>query len=74
MSTKKEELSINGEGLIPNDRFYQIVQLHFFSDIKYYKAEREIIKKLTDGLQAHLLYHSVGHTKDAVHAVERLWK
>ena len=68
----KEELSINGEGLIPNDRFYQIVQLHFFSDIKYYKAEREIIKKLTDGLQAHLLYHSVGHTKDVVHAVERI--
>ncbi len=68
----KKELSLNGEGLKPNDRFYQIVQLHFFSDIKYYKAEREIINKLTIGLPPHLLYHSVGHTKDVVNSVERI--
>ena len=68
----KAELSLNGEGLKPNDRFYQIVQLHFFSAIKYYKAEHEMIKKLTDGLQAHLLYHSVEHTKDVVRSVERI--
>jgi predicted metal-dependent HD superfamily phosphohydrolase len=68
----KAELSLNGEGLKPNDRFYQIVQLHFFSAIKYYKAEHEIIKKLTEGLQAHLLYHSVEHTKDVVRSVERI--
>ena len=68
----KAELSLNGEGLKPNDRFYQIVQLHFFSAIKYYKAEHEMIKKLTEGLQAHLLYHSVEHTKDVVRSVERI--
>ena len=68
----KAELSLNGEGLKPNDRFYQIVQLHFFSAIKYYKAEHEMIKKLTEGLQPHLLYHSVEHTKDVVKSVERI--
>jgi len=68
----KPELSENGEGLIPNDRFYQIVQLHFFSNIKYYKVEHQILKKLSAGLSEDLLYHSVKHTKDVVKAVERI--
>ena len=68
----KPELSINGEGLMPNDRFNQIVNLHLYSSINYYKAERYIIKTLEQRLSDNLYYHSIGHTKDVVKAVERL--
>jgi class 3 adenylate cyclase/predicted metal-dependent HD superfamily phosphohydrolase len=67
----KPELSINGEGLVPNDRFQQIVNLHLYSSINYYKAERHIIKVLEKGLSPKLHYHSIEHTKDVVRAVER---
>ena len=68
----KPELSINGEGLEPNDRFNQIVNLHHYSSINYYKAERYINKTLEQGLSEKLYYHSIGHSKDVVKAVERL--
>jgi len=68
----KPELSINGEGLYPNDRFNQIVNLHLYSSINYYKAERYINKTLEQRLSEKLYYHSIGHTKDVVNAVERL--
>ena len=67
----KPELSINGEGLYPNDRFQQIVNLHLYSSINYYKAERHIMKVLEKGLSSKLHYHSIAHTKDVVRAVER---
>jgi class 3 adenylate cyclase len=67
----KPELSENGEGLVPNDRFQQIVNLHLYSSINYYKAERHIIKVLEKGLSPALHYHSIEHTKDVVRAVER---
>lgn len=68
----KPELSINGEGLYPNDRFNQIVNLHLYSSINYYKAERYINKTLEQRLSDKLYYHSIAHTKDVVKAVERL--
>ncbi len=68
----KPELSIDGEGIIPNDRFQQIVNLHLYSSINYYKAERHIMKVLEKGLSDKLHYHSIDHTKDVVNAVERL--
>ena len=68
----KTELSEDGEGLIPNDRFYQIVQLHLSTAIKYHKVEHDIINKLKEGLKKELLYHSVDHTIDVVNAVERI--
>ncbi|AEA43547.1 adenylate/guanylate cyclase domain-containing protein [Fluviicola taffensis] len=67
----KPELSINGEGLYPNDRFQQIVNLHLYSSINYYKAERHIMRVLEKGLSPMLHYHSIEHTKDVVRAVER---
>lgn len=67
----KPELSVNGEGLIPNERFQQIVNLHLYSSINYYKAERHIMKVLEKGLSPALHYHSIAHTKDVVRAVER---
>jgi class 3 adenylate cyclase/predicted metal-dependent HD superfamily phosphohydrolase len=68
----KPELSVDGEGVYPNDRFHQIVNLHHYSSINYYKAERHIIKVLEKGLSDKLHYHSIEHTKDVVKAVERL--
>ena len=68
----KPELSVNGEGIVPNDRFQQIVNLHHFSSINYYKAERHIMKVLEKGLSTKLHYHSIEHTKDVVKAVERI--
>lgn len=68
----KPELSINGEGLLPNDRFQEIVNLHHFSSINYYKAERHIMKLLEQKLSKQLHYHSIAHTKDVVSAAERI--
>ncbi len=68
----KPELSKNGEGVFPNARFQEIVNLHHYSAINYYKAERHIIKILEKGLSENLYYHSIQHTKDVVKAVERL--
>ena len=66
----KPELSLNGEGLFPNDLFHQIFNLHHYSSINYYKAERHIMKVLQDGLSPNLHYHSIEHTQDVVRAVE----
>lgn len=68
----KPELSLNGEGLKPNDLFYEIVGLHHYSSIKYYTAENELIQLLAQELPLDLSYHSLAHTKDVVKAVERI--
>ena len=68
----KPELSMRGEGIQPNKRFHQIVNLHHYSSINYYKAERHIMKVLEQRLSKKLYYHSIAHTKDVVSAVERL--
>ena len=68
----KPELSLNSEGLKPNDLFYEIVGLHHYSSIKYYTAENELIQLLAQELPPDLSYHSLGHTKDVVKAVERI--
>lgn len=68
----KAELSENGEGLTPNKKFWQIVDLHLYSSINYMKAERHIMKILETQLSPKLLYHSINHTIDVTKAVERL--
>lgn len=68
----KPELSVNGDGIYPNERFHKIVNLHHYSSINYYKAERFILRKLETELSNKLHYHSIEHTKDVVQAVERL--
>jgi predicted metal-dependent HD superfamily phosphohydrolase len=68
----KPELSENGEGIYPNERFHQIVNLHHYSSINYYKAERHIMRVLEKGLSEKLHYHSIEHTRDVVKAVERI--
>tara|TARA_B110000902_G_scaffold89605_1_gene106501 strand:+ start:26397 stop:30302 length:3906 start_codon:yes stop_codon:yes gene_type:complete len=68
----KPELSAKGEGLIPNSRFHEIVNLHLYSSINYYKAERHIMRLLEKHLSKALHYHSIAHSKDVVVAVEKI--
>lgn len=68
----KEELSADEEGIVPNDKFRGLVNLHLYSQINYVKAEEHVIKLLKEKLPSHLHYHSIGHTFDVVAAAERL--
>lgn len=68
----KPELSVKGEGLTPNSRFQEIVNLHLYSSINYYKAERHIMRLLEKHLSKTLHYHSIGHSTDVVKAVEKI--
>ena len=68
----KNELSVRGKGIVPNKKFSEIVQLHHFSSIKYYKTEHFVLDHLKKGLSKKLLYHSVNHSIDVVQAVERI--
>jgi class 3 adenylate cyclase/predicted metal-dependent HD superfamily phosphohydrolase len=68
----KPELSERGEGIIPNSRFKEIINLHLYSSINYYKAERHIMKLLEKGLSPALYYHCIAHTRDVVRSAERI--
>ena len=68
----KPELSENGDGIKPNKKFWQIVDLHLYSSINYMKAERHIMRILENQLSPKLLYHSINHTIDVTKAVERI--
>ncbi len=68
----KPELSVNSEGLKPNFRFEEIVRLHHFSSIKYYKTEHHVLSILEKNLSDKLYYHSIEHTKDVINAIERI--
>jgi class 3 adenylate cyclase/ligand-binding sensor domain-containing protein/predicted metal-dependent HD superfamily phosphohydrolase len=68
----KHDLSLRGEGLIPNDLFYEISQLHLYSPIKYYSVEAEVLRMLEEQLPKNLYYHSVDHTRMVINAVEHL--
>ncbi|MBI1835901.1 MAG: hypothetical protein HYR91_01410 [Flavobacteriia bacterium] len=68
----KVQLSEDQKGIIPNERFHQIVNLYLYSSINYNKAERHITKVLEKGLSDKLHYHSLEHMKDVVQAVENI--
>jgi ligand-binding sensor domain-containing protein/class 3 adenylate cyclase/predicted metal-dependent HD superfamily phosphohydrolase len=68
----KPELSERGEGIVPNNRFTEIINLHLYSSINYYKAERHIMKLLEKGLSLSLHYHCIAHTRDVVRSAERI--
>lgn len=68
----KPELSVNGEGIYPNEKFRLIFDLNMYSSINYYKAERHIMKILENGLADNLYYHCIEHTKDVVRAAESI--
>lgn len=68
----KPELSVNAEGIFPNEAFQQLVNLHFFSKINYLKAEKFILNKLKNELSPKLHYHSFKHSKDVTKQAERI--
>lgn len=68
----KPELSENGEGIVPNEAFHKLVNLHFYSKISYSKAERFIMSKLLSELSPKLHYHSYYHSKDVTRQAERI--
>lgn len=68
----KPELSINAEGIYPNEAFQQLVNLHFFSKINYLKAEKFILNKLKNELSSKLHYHSLEHSRDVTKQAERI--
>jgi ligand-binding sensor domain-containing protein/class 3 adenylate cyclase/HD superfamily phosphodiesterase len=68
----KPELSIDGEGIVPNELFQKYVDLHIYSSINYRKAEKYIVERLKKELPDNLHYHDLRHTTDVCAAVERL--
>lgn len=68
----KPELSVDSLGIEPNDSFRKLVELHHYSKINYYKAERFILNKLKVELDPKLHYHSFNHSKDVTRQVERI--
>lgn len=68
----KPELSMDGAGVYPNDAFHKLVDLHHFSQINYYKAERFILNRLKTELSPKLHYHSFDHSKDVTRQAERI--
>lgn len=68
----KPELSSDGQGIEPNKSFHKLVNLHHFSKINYYKAERFILAKLMKELSSKLHYHSFDHSKDVTRQAERI--
>lgn len=68
----KPELSLNGEGIVPNELFQKYVDLHIYSSINYRKAEKYIVERLKRELPDNLHYHDLRHTTDVCAAVERL--
>ncbi|MBI2280879.1 MAG: HD domain-containing protein [Bacteroidetes bacterium] len=68
----RKELSINGEGVAPNELFQKYVDLHIYSGINYRKAEKYIVDRLEKELPDNLHYHDLRHTLDVCAAVERL--
>lgn len=68
----RAELSVNGEGIVPNNLFQKYVDLHIYSGINYRKAEKYIVSRLEKELPDNLHYHDLRHTLDVCAAVERL--
>ena len=70
----KAELSVNKEGIIPNELFRSTLATSLFYKINFKKAEQFILKKLGEELPEDLYYHGVHHTIDVRDAAERIGK
>jgi ligand-binding sensor domain-containing protein/class 3 adenylate cyclase/predicted metal-dependent HD superfamily phosphohydrolase len=68
------DFALNNSLHEPNDMFWEYVNLRLYSSINYRKAEKYIISRLEQELSDDLFYHSIAHTKDVCHAVERIGK
>lgn len=61
----KPELSLNNEGIAPNELFHKKLQFIIFDDL-----EEFIMTKLDKGLPRNLYYHNIKHTIDVMVQVE----
>lgn len=68
----KPELSVDGAGIYPNEAFRKLVDLNYYSQINYFKAERFILNRLKTELSPKLHYHSFDHSKDVTRQAERI--
>ncbi len=68
----KEELSVDGKGIEPNETFWKYVDTYLFSKVNFTGAEQNILKKLQQKLPETLYYHSPQHAIDVCSAAERL--
>jgi ligand-binding sensor domain-containing protein/class 3 adenylate cyclase/HD superfamily phosphodiesterase len=68
----KPELSVGGLGVEPNENFKKVLDLHIYSSINYFKAERRIMKVLEQELDENLYYHCLEHTNDVTRAAESI--
>jgi class 3 adenylate cyclase len=59
------ELSVNGEGILPNEQFFIRLQHIRFGDLEEY-----VLDQLRTGLSKSMTYHDVSHTIDVVTRVE----
>jgi class 3 adenylate cyclase len=59
------ELSVNGEGVLPNEQFFIRLQHIRFGDLEEY-----VLEQLRNGLPKSMTYHDVSHTVDVVTRVE----
>lgn len=70
----KPELSINGDGLMPNDVFYERVTTLLSDKFNFRKSEQRVLKLLTEQLPDGLYYHGIHHTLDVTQAAEEIAK
>lgn len=68
----KPELSMDDLGVEPNENFRKVLDLHIYSGINYFKAERRIMKILEQELDLNLYYHCLEHTQDVARAAESI--
>lgn len=66
----KPALSEDKAGTVPNDIFWQHLNLRVYSTINYKKAEKYIVKLLEEKLPEGLFYHGIHHTLDVCNAVD----
>lgn len=68
----KRNLSLNEDGIEPNDIFHQKLAYQLYSKFNYKKAEQYILEQLEKGLKDNYTYHGIHHTIDVRDAVERI--
>jgi ligand-binding sensor domain-containing protein/class 3 adenylate cyclase/predicted metal-dependent HD superfamily phosphohydrolase len=70
----RTDLSVNGDGITPNENFKALMATNLYYRINYKKAEQFILKKLERELPKDLYYHGLHHTIDVRDAAERIGK
>lgn len=68
----KPELSEDKEGIIPNKRFFELLNFKVYSQQNYNKVKDVVINKLKQELPNNLYYHGPHHTLDVMESAERI--